>query len=374
MDSDIIIVGAGVVGCALARVLSRYDCNVVVLEKADDVAEGTSKANSGIVHAGFDAHPGSLKARLNVEGAAMYPALCEELGVPYSRPGALVLGFGEADRATIEKLVKQGAENGVPGVRLIEREEILTMEPNVNGDVVCALYAPTSGLTSPYELTYALADHAALNGVRFERDTELTDVKREGELWRVQTNRGEYRAKVFVNCAGVFAGEVHNMISDTKLNIIYRRGQYYLLDRVTPLPFRMTVFQCPTRMGKGVLVSPTVHGNVLLGPTAEDIPDGGDVSTTADGLASVLQKARLTCAPPSRTSPAFARTRSRTTLSSAGCPARKTPLKLRASRAPAFPPPPPSRRCSAARSRRPWALRKRRTTIPRFPSPSPSMP
>ena len=294
MDSDIIIVGAGVVGCALARVLSRYDCNVVVLEKADDVAEGTSKANSGIVHAGFDAHPGSLKARLNVEGAAMYPALCEELGVPYSCPGALVLGFGEADRATIEKLVKQGAENGVPGVRLIEREEIMAMEPNVNGDVVCALYAPTSGLTSPYELTYALADHAALNGVRFERDTEVTDVKREGEHWRVQTNRGEYRAKVFVNCAGVFAGEVHNMISDTKLNIIYRRGQYYLLDRVTPLPFRMTMFQCPTRMGKGVLVSPTVHGNVLLGPTAEDIPDGSDVSTTADGLAGVLQKARLT--------------------------------------------------------------------------------
>lgn len=294
MDSDIIIVGAGVVGCALARVLSRYDCNVVVLEKADDVAEGTSKANSGIVHAGFDAHPGSLKACLNVEGAAMYPALCEELGVPYSRPGALVLGFSEADRATIEKLVKQGAENGVPGVRLIEREEIMAMEPNVNGDVACALYAPTSGLTSPYELTYALADHAALNGVRFERDTELTDVKREGELWRVQTNRGEYRAKVFVNCAGIFAGEVHNMISDTKLNIIYRRGQYYLLDRVTPLPFRTTMFQCPTKMGKGVLVSPTVHGNVLLGPTAEDIPDGSDVSTTADGLAIVLQKARLT--------------------------------------------------------------------------------
>ena len=294
MDSDIIIVGAGVVGCALARVLSRYDCNVVVLEKADDVAEGTSKANSGIVHAGCDAHPGSLTARLNVEGAAMYPALCKELGVPYSCPGALVLGFGKADRATIEKLVKQGAENSVPGVRLIEREEIMAMELNVNGDVVCALYAPTSGLTSPYELTYALADHAALNGVRFERDTEVTDVKREGERWHVQTNRGEYRAKVFVNCAGVFAGEVHNMISDTKLNIIYRRGQYYLLDRVTPLPFRMTMFQCPTRMGKGVLVSPTVHGNVLLGPTAEDIPDGSDVSTTADGLAGVLQKARLT--------------------------------------------------------------------------------
>ncbi len=294
LESDIIIVGAGVVGCGLARVLSRYDCRVTVLEKADDVAEGASKANSGIVHAGFDAHPGTLKARLNVEGAGMYPELCKELGVPYSRPGALVLGFSEDDRATLETLVRQGEANGVPGVRLVERDEILKMEPHVNPEVVCALYAPTSGLTSPYEMTFALADHAALNGVVFERGAEVTGAKREGGLWHVQTGKGEFTAKVLVNCAGVFSAKLHNMISDTKLNIINRRGQYYLLDRVTPLPFTMTMFQCPTKMGKGVLVSPTVHGNTLLGPSAEDIPDATDVSTTAEGLKFVLDKARLT--------------------------------------------------------------------------------
>ena len=294
METDIIIVGAGVVGCALARVLSRYDCRVTVLEKADDVAEGASKANSGIVHAGFDAHPGTLKARLNVEGAKMYPELCKELGVPYSQPGALVLGFSEDDRATLENLVRQGETNGVPGVRLIEREEILSMEPRVNPEVVCALYAPTSGLTSPYEMTFALADHAALNGVDFQRGTEVTALRREDGLWHVETNRGEWTAKLLVNCAGTHSALLHNMISDTRLNIVYRRGQYYLLDRVTPLPFTMTMFQCPTKMGKGVLVSPTVHGNTLLGPSAEDIPQEDDVSTTAEGLSGVLAKARLT--------------------------------------------------------------------------------
>ena len=201
MVSDIIIVGAGVVGCALARVLSRYQAGVTVLEKAPDVAEGASKANSGIVHAGFDAHPGTLKARLNVEGAQMYPELCRELGVPYSQPGALVLGFSDEDRATLENLVRQGEANGVPGVRLVEREEILQMEPQTNPAVVCALYAPTSGLTSPYEMTFALADHAALNGVRFERDTEVRSVCATEEGWKVETNRGEYTAKVLVNCA-----------------------------------------------------------------------------------------------------------------------------------------------------------------------------
>ena len=150
MIFDVMIIGAGVTGCALARVLSRYEGNMAVLERGYDIAEGASKANSGIVHAGFDAKPGTMKAKLNVEGAKMYPALCKELGVPYAEPGALVIGFNEEDRETLQKLVKQGEENGVEGVRLIEREEILKLEPNTNPEVTCALYAPTSGLTSPY--------------------------------------------------------------------------------------------------------------------------------------------------------------------------------------------------------------------------------
>ena len=295
MYSEILLIGAGVTGCALARVLSRYQAQVTVIDRASDVAEGASKANSGIVHAGFDAHPGTMKALLNVKGAAMYPELSRELGVPYGQPGALVIGFDEEDRKTLENLVRQGEENGVPGVRLIERDEILAMEPNTNPKVLCALYAPTSGLTSPYEMTFALADHAALNGVSFRMNEEVTGVRQDEDgLWHVQATSGEYTCKVIINCAGVGSAIIHNMMSDDKREIINRRGQYYLMDRMTPLPFTMTMFQCPTKMGKGVLVSPTVHGNTLLGPSAEDIPDGMDVSTTAEGLAFVLEKSRLT--------------------------------------------------------------------------------
>lgn len=294
MYTDILIIGAGVTGCAVARVLSRYEASLAVLDRGCDVAEGASKANSGIVHAGFDAKPGSLKAKLNVDGARMYPALCQELGVPYGQPGALVLGFDEEDRATIEKLVKQGEQNGVP-VRLVERDEVLEMESNTNPNVVCALYAPTSGLTSPYEMTFALADHAAVNGAKFMLGEEVEGVvKGQDGLWHVTTDRAEHTCRILVNCAGVGAATIHNMMSDDLLRIIDRRGQYYLMDRMENLPFTMTMFQCPTKMGKGVLISPTVHGNLLLGPSAEDIEDELDTATTEKGLAFVLEKCRLT--------------------------------------------------------------------------------
>ena len=295
MYTDILIIGAGVTGCALARVLSRYGASITVIDRGYDLAEGASKANSGIVHAGFDAHHGTLKAKLNVQGAKMYPELCRELGVPYGQPGALVIGFNDEDRKTLENLVAQGVANGVPGVRLIEHDEVLAMEPNTNPAVTCALYAPTSGLTSPYELTFALADHAALNGVRFNFGENVTKVwQDEHELWHAQATSGEYVCKALVNCAGVGSARIHNMISGETLEIIDRRGQYYLMDRMTELPFTMTMFQCPTKMGKGVLVSPTVHGNLLLGPSAEDIPDELDTATTAEGLAFVLEKSKLT--------------------------------------------------------------------------------
>ena len=295
MYSDIIIAGAGVTGCAVARVLSRYDADIVVIDRGADVAEGASKANSGIVHAGFDAHPGTLKAELNVKGAQMYPELCEELGVPYSQPGALVIGFTEEDRATLERLVDQAEANGVPNVRMLERDEALALEPQLNPQVLCALYAPTSGLTSPYEMTFALADHAALNGVKFRLSEEVEGVVRGADgLWHITTDKDEHTCRIFVNCAGVGSASIHNMMGGKPLRIIDRRGQYYLLDRISKLPFEMTIFQCPTKMGKGVLVSPTVHGNLLLGPSAEDIPDELDTATTAEGLAFVLEKSRLT--------------------------------------------------------------------------------
>lgn len=294
MDFDVMIIGAGVTGCAVARLLSRYEGSVAVLDRGYDVAEGASKANSGIIHAGFDAKPGSLKAKLNVEGAKMYSALCEELCVPYTQPGALVIGFTQEDRRTLEKLVQQGADNGVEGVCLLEKEQVLALEPNTNPAVLCALYAPTSGLTSPYEMTFALADHAAVNGVKFLLGQEATTVEQKNGLWQVVTAEKTYTCRILINCAGVGSAVIHNQMRADTLSITPRRGQYYLMDKTAQPPFKMTMFQCPSAMGKGVLVSPTVHGNLLLGPSAEDIPDERDVSTTAEGLAFVLEKSRLT--------------------------------------------------------------------------------
>ena len=295
MTTDILIIGAGITGTALAREISRYDVSCVVIDRACDVAEGATKANSGIVHAGYDAVPGTLKAKYNVAGAAAYPGLCRELGVPYKRCGALVIGFDEADEKTLRNLLDRGIQNGVEGLRILDRNAALEMEPNLNPDIRSALYVPTSAIVSPYEMAFALADDAALNGVEFRFSQPVRSIGRtEDGRWHVRTDTDTYECMAVVNCAGASGAELHNMISDIPLKMIHRRGQYYLLDRAEQQPFAMTVFQCPSRMGKGVLVSPTVHGNLLLGPTAEDIDDPLDTATTAGGLAEILQKAGKT--------------------------------------------------------------------------------
>lgn len=291
---DILIIGAGVIGSAIAYRLGQYKGRVMVIDRAPDVSEGASKANSGIVHAGYDAKAGTEKARLNVKGAGMMAALCRTLGVPYGQPGALVLGFEEEDRATLQGLYDNALVNGISGCRIIERDEVLRLEPHINPQVLLALEVPTSGLVSPYELTYALADSAAENGVQFLLNTTVHKLSHDDGVWTVHTDAGEYRARAIINCAGTGAEALHNQISTQPVRIIPRRGQYYLLDRSDTLLFNRTIFQVPTKMGKGVLVSPTTHGNLLLGPTAEDIEDGQDVATTRDGLADVLAKVKLT--------------------------------------------------------------------------------
>ena len=293
--SDIVIVGSGITGCAVARELSRYDASVTVLDKGSDVAEGATKANSGLVHAGYDAEPGSKKAYYNVLGASMYPDLCAALSVPYRRNGALVIALEEQDRVTVEELKERGERNGVSGLEILERDQVLALEPALNPKVVCALFVPTGALVSPYEMAFALADDAALNGVAFRFDEQVLSVSRgEDGLYSVKTASGEYRCRALINCAGASGAEIHNMLSPVRLEMVHRRGQYYLLDRAPRQAFTRTVFQCPSAMGKGVLVSPTVHGNLLLGPTAEDIADPDDTATTAQGLAEVLSKAALT--------------------------------------------------------------------------------
>jgi glycerol-3-phosphate dehydrogenase len=294
MGWDILIIGGGVIGCAVARELGAYNVSVAVLERGPDVASGASKANSGIVHAGFDAKPGSAKARFNVLGSRMFEAYCREVGAPFMRSGALVLAFDDDQRAHVMKLYAQGIANGVEGLSILGREAILALEPNANPQVACALLAETSGLASPYELTCALADHAAVNGATFLLNTEVRSLRRDGAGFLVETNGGDMRARIVVNCAGVHSARLHNQLCETELTILPRKGEYYLLDHDVKPAFTRTIFQTPTAMGKGVLVTPTAHDTMLLGPSATDEEDGDDVSTTAGALASVLNKASLT--------------------------------------------------------------------------------
>ena len=294
MYTDILIIGAGITGTAVARALSRYDASVCVLDRACDIAEGATKANSGIVHAGYDAKPGTLKARYNVRGAGMYASLCEALSVPYLQCGALVIALSQADTDTLRLLEERGKQNGVSGLRIVGRDELLRMEPNLNPEAVAALEVPTSAIVSPYELAFAMADDAAVNGTRFFFNEEVVSIGRRGQKWQVRTADQSFECRAVVNCSGASGAKLHNMISDRHFGMVHRRGQYYLLDRSPSQPFSRTIFQCPTKWGKGVLISPTVHGNLIVGPNAEDIADPLDTETTASGLAEVLSKAVLT--------------------------------------------------------------------------------
>lgn len=292
---DVIVVGAGVCGCAIARELSRLQANVLVVEAREDVCCGTSKANSAIVHAGFDAPTGSLMARLNVEGASLFPQLASDLDFAYEQIGSLVVCTREEDLPALQALLERGRANGVPDLSIVGRDELTRMEPNVSDEAVAALWAPTGGICDPFGLTCALAENAAANGVSFSLNERVTGLRRLPEgTWEVETTRDTRVARVVVNAAGVHADEVHNMASSKLMEIVPRRGQYELLDTTAGGHVRHTVFALPTKMGKGVLVTPTVHGNLLVGPTAEDIDDRDGTQTTAEGLARVREASALT--------------------------------------------------------------------------------
>lgn len=287
---DIIIIGAGVSGSACARELSRYRANILVLEKEEDVCCGTSKANSAIVHAGFDAKPGTMKAKLNVAGSKMMPQLAKDLDFHFDPCGSLVLCMAEEDLPELQKLYEKGLANGVAGLEILQREKLREMEPNVSADAVAALWAPTGGIVCPFGLNYALAENAAVNGVKFQFNTEVLEISKCENGWKLLTNRGELEAKIVINAAGVHAADLHNQVTGDKLHIVARKGEYYLLDKQADV-VKHTVFTLPNKMGKGVLVSPTVHGNTIVGPTAMDIPDLEDTATTAEGLADAAKKA-----------------------------------------------------------------------------------
>lgn len=290
---DVIIIGAGVVGCAIARELSRYDRKVAVLDRASDVCEGTSKANSGIAHAGFDAKPGTMKARFNVEGSRLMEPLSKELDFPYKRNGALVLCFDEKNIPALQKLYDQGQANGVEGLEILGRGQLKAMEPNVSDEAVAALHAPSGAVICPFGLTVALAENAAVNGVEFHLNTEVNNIEKAEFGYRLSTDRGTFDTKAVINASGVYADRFHNMVSAHKIHIIPRKGEYCLMDKKVGGYISHTVFQLPTVYGKGVLVTPTVHGNLLAGPTAVDVEDPESVNTTQAGMEDVLKRASL---------------------------------------------------------------------------------
>ncbi len=287
---DAVIIGGGVTGCAIARELSRYEMHAALIEREEDVCSGTSKANSAIVHAGHDAVPGSVKARFNVEGNRMMGELAEDLDFEFDRNGSLILCFAEEDRPALQELYDKGVKNGVPDLKIITGDEARAMEPNVSDAVVAALYAPTGGIVCPFGLTIALAENACDNGVEFIFNEEVKKVVKTEKGYDLETADGVVHTTYVINAAGVYADEIHNMVSERKLHITPRKGDYCLLDKEAGNHVRHTIFQLPGKLGKGILVTPTIHGNLLTGPTAKNIEDKEATATTAEELAEIMEK------------------------------------------------------------------------------------
>lgn len=290
---DCIIIGAGVTGCAVARELSRYNCRTAVLEKEEDVCSGTSKANSAIVHAGYDAAEGSLMAKLNVKGNRMMKKLTDDLDVPYENNGSLVVAVTDEDIPILEQLYERGLKNGVEDMKIVYKDELKKMEKNLSDNVVAALYAKTAGIICPFNLNIALAENAAVNGAEFIFNAKVNKIEKKDDHWLIKTDDKTYETKTVVNAAGVYADVLHNMVSGDKIHITPRRGNYMLLDKKTAGYVKNTIFQVPGKLGKGVLVAPTVHGNVIVGPNAEDIDDKEATCTSKEGLSFIKEKASL---------------------------------------------------------------------------------
>ena len=292
MKYDVAVVGAGVIGSLIARELSRYNIKTALIEKCSDMAMGTSKANSAIVHAGFDAKPGSLKAKLNVEGTSLMPELCKKLSVPFKAIGSLVVAFSDDETETLNELFERGNKNGVPGLEIYDSAKLHEVEPNISPEAKSALWAPSAGIVCPYELTIAAVENAVINGVDFIRNFEVKSIEYSDNSFNVSNGTDTVATDVVINAAGVYCDEIASLIGDTSIQTTPRKGEYMLCDKSIGKLANHTIFQCPSKMGKGILVTPTVDGNLLLGPSALDIEDKDDVSTSAETLSGILETAK----------------------------------------------------------------------------------
>ncbi len=303
---DVAIIGAGVIGSALFRELGKYTLKTVLIEKENDVALGSSRANSAIVHAGYDPPNGTMLARFNVEGNKLYPKLCEELSVPYRQNGSLIVALCEEDLVQLHKLYENGVKNGVVGLEVIDAQAVQRMEPNLQSTICGALVAPTGGIVGSYEFTTALAESGVINGgdvllnskvvkiEKFNKDGELlSDTSKDGYFHLTFANGNTTDARFVVNAAGLYSDAVQQLIGKPRYTVTPRKGEYYILDKRQGKLVDRTIFMCPSKLGKGVLISPTVHGNLLVGPDAQDGNDKEDVATSSQGLGFVRRTSAL---------------------------------------------------------------------------------
>ena len=293
MKHDVVIIGAGIAGCMTARFLSRYDLDILLIDRADDVGSGASAANSAILHSGHDPEPGTLKARMNAEGSRMWNELAGELGIPIKHTGSYVVAVDNGGLPMLDTLLRRAEANGIPGARIVSGAELRGKEPLVNPDVTGALWTPTAGVVDPFAAVLAAAENAVANGVTFQPETTFLDFIIDNDTIKgIRTDKGDIECEWVINAAGVYSAEImHRAGVRPEYHIVPRRGEYLIFDR-QKIRLENVLFPVPTDKGKGTIVSTTVHGNIMIGPNAAEIDDSGDVSTTTSGMDEVIASAR----------------------------------------------------------------------------------
>ncbi len=287
MKWDVIVIGAGVIGCTIARNISKYSLNTLVLEKSSDVCSGTSKGNSGIVHAGYAAEPGTFKAKFNTISNPLFDQVCKDLNVEFRRCGTFVVSTIDSGINQLEELRIRGEKNGIKTELILDKKKIKEMEPNLTDDANGVLYASTGGIVSPYGLTIALAENANMNGVEFRFNSEVENIEVKESSKKVMTKEGEFHTNYIINVAGVYADKISKMVGLDYFKITPRRGEYVLFDKET-LKLNRPLFPLPTKKSKGILAAPTLHKHVFFGPNAVDLDDKADTSTTTEGIEEII--------------------------------------------------------------------------------------
>jgi glycerol-3-phosphate dehydrogenase len=291
--ADVVIIGGGIIGCAIAYELAKFKLVTYLIEKEPELCFGATGANTGLIHAGFNPKPRSMKARFNLEGNNLYSKLATELNVPYKRIGALVLAKTEAEQKMLDALIKRGTDNGVKGLKILTKKQLHEFEPMLNQNIIAGLLAPSAGIISPYEFSIALAENAAMNGVKFNLSTEVSGIEIKNNcVEAVLTNKHELTTSVVINAAGVFSDTIAGMVGLKTFKISPRRGEYLILDSRAGVSVNHTLFPVPSKVSKGIVVTPTIDGNILLGPTAENIKDKSATETTQSGQLEVLAGAQ----------------------------------------------------------------------------------